>query len=80
MSMSREVFGHTCVVILFFPSPTGYMLTNASEVFGHTVELFSLYSMTCSGNTKRVELSRCRLLVNMTNGVKLLYYRGNTKT
>lgn len=25
-------------------------------------------------------LSGCRLLVNMTNTVKLLYYEGNTKT
>ena len=37
---------------------------------------FSLFSMTHSGNTqKEVALSRSRLLINMTNGVKLLYYR-----
>jgi hypothetical protein len=41
--------------------------------------LFSLFSMTPLGNAKNVVLSRCRLLVNMTNGLKLLYYGGNTK-
>ena len=35
--------------------------------------LFSLFSMTPLGNTKNVVLSRCRLLVNMTNGLKLSY-------
>jgi hypothetical protein len=43
-------------------------------------QLFSLSSMTPLGNAKKVVLSRCRLLVNMTNGLKLSYYRGNTKT
>ena len=28
---------------------------------------------------KKIVLSRCRLLVNMTNGLKLSYYQGNTK-
>ena len=42
--------------------------------------LFSLFSTTCLGNTKDVVLSRCRLLIKMTNGVKLLYYWRNTKT
>jgi hypothetical protein len=41
--------------------------------------LFSLFSMTRLGDAKNVVLSRCRLLVNMTNGLKLSYYRGNTK-
>jgi hypothetical protein len=36
--------------------------------------LFSLFSMTRLGNAKKVVLSRCRLLVNMTNGVKLSNY------
>jgi hypothetical protein len=31
----------------------------------------SLFSMTRLGNTKSVVLSRCCLLVNMTNGIKL---------
>ena len=44
------------------------------------IVLFSLFSMTHLGNAKNVVLSRCRLLVNMTNGIKLSYYRGNTKT
>ena len=35
--------------------------------------LFSLFSMTCLGNTKKVVLSRCRLLIYMTNGIKLSY-------
>ena len=42
--------------------------------------LFSLFSMTPLGNVKNVVLSRRRLLVNMTNGLKLSYYQGNTKT
>ena len=41
--------------------------------------LFSLFSMIHLGNTKRVVLSRCRLVINMTNGITLLYHRGNTK-
>jgi hypothetical protein len=48
----------------------------------HGVEmqlLFSPSSMTCLGNAKNVVLSRCRLLVNMTNDVNLSYYRGNNK-
>jgi hypothetical protein len=45
-----------------------------------SMQLFSLFSMTRLGNAKKVVLSRCRLLMNMTNGVKLSYYRGNTKT
>jgi len=36
--------------------------------------LFSLFSMTPLGNAKNVVLSRCCLLINMTNGQKLLYY------
>ena len=44
------------------------------------IVLFSLFSMTPLGNAKNVMLLRCRLLVNMTNGLKLSYYRGNTKT
>ena len=40
--------------------------------------MFSLFSMTHLGNTKNIILSRCRLRVNMTNDVKLLYYQGNT--
>ena len=36
--------------------------------------LFSLFSMTRLGNTKIVILSRCCLLINMTNDVKLSYY------
>jgi hypothetical protein len=35
--------------------------------------------MTPLGDAQNVVLSRCCLLVNMTNGVKLSYYRGNTK-
>ena len=46
---------------------------------GHLGLVFSLFSMTHLGNAKNVILSRCRLLVNMTNGIKLLYYQGNTK-
>ena len=42
--------------------------------------LFSLFSMTRLGNTKEVVLSRCHHLIHMTNGVKLSYYLGNTKT
>jgi hypothetical protein len=42
--------------------------------------LFSLFSMTRLGNTQKVVLSRCRHFINMTNGVKLSYYWGNTKT
>jgi len=42
--------------------------------------LFSLFSMTSLGNTKYVVYSRCCLLADMTNGLKLLYYQGNTKT
>ena len=42
--------------------------------------LFSLINMTRFGNTKNVVLSRWCLLVNMINGVKLSYYRGNKKT
>jgi hypothetical protein len=42
--------------------------------------LFSLFSMTPLENAKSVVLSSCRLLINMTNGPKLSYYRGNTKT
>ena len=42
--------------------------------------LFSLFSMTRLGNAQNVVLSRCHPLVNMTNGVKLSYYQGNTKT
>jgi hypothetical protein len=33
--------------------------------------------MTRLGNTQKM---RCRLLVNMTNVIKLLYYQGNIKT
>ena len=44
--------------------------------------LFSLVSMTRHTNVwetqKEVVFSRCRLLIDMTNGVKLWYYRGNT--
>ena len=36
--------------------------------------LFSLFSMTPLGNAKNVLFLRCRLLVNMTNGLKLSYY------
>ena len=36
--------------------------------------LFPLFSMTRLGNTKIVVFLRCRLLINMTNGVKLSYY------
>ena len=46
----------------------------------NTLVLFTLFSMTHLGNTKNVVLSRCCLLVNMTNGINLLYYQGNTKT
>ena len=41
--------------------------------------LFSLFSMTHLGNTNNVVLLRCRLLINMTSGAKLSYYRGYTK-
>jgi hypothetical protein len=36
--------------------------------------LFSFFSMIRLGNTKKVLLSRCRLLINMTKDVKLSYY------
>ena len=42
--------------------------------------LFSLFSMALLGNAKNVVSSRCRLFINMTNGIKLSYYQGNTKT
>ena len=42
--------------------------------------LFSLFSMTRLGNTQEVVGSRCCLLVNLTNGVKLSYYGGILKT
>ena len=42
--------------------------------------LFSHFSMTRLGNTKKVVLLRCCLLINMTNGIKLSYFCGNTKT
>ena len=35
--------------------------------------------MTRLVNAKNVVLSMCHLLINMTNRVKLLYYRVNTK-
>ena len=41
--------------------------------------MFSLFSMTHLGNAKYVVLLRCRFLVNMTNILKLSYYRGNAK-
>ena len=44
------------------------------------VVLFFLFSMTRLGYTKSVVLSRCCLRINMINGVKLSYYRKNTKT
>jgi hypothetical protein len=36
--------------------------------------LFSLFSMTRLGNTQKVGLLSCCLLINITRGVKLLYY------
>ena len=40
--------------------------------------LFSLFGMTRLGNTQKIVLSRCRLFINMTNGVSLSYYWENT--
>jgi hypothetical protein len=42
--------------------------------------LFYLFSMARLGNTQKVVVSRYHLLLNMTNGVKSLYYGGITKT
>jgi hypothetical protein len=42
--------------------------------------LFSLFSMTHLGNAKNLVLSRCRVLVNVTNSLKWSYYRGNIET
>ena len=36
--------------------------------------LFSLFSVTRLRNTQKIVLSRCRLLINVTNGVKLSYH------
>ena len=45
------------------------------------IQVFSLFSMTHleKQNKRRVVLLRCRLLISVTNGVKLSYYRGNAK-
>jgi hypothetical protein len=48
--------------------------------YGGDKLLFLLFSMTCFGNAKDVVLSIFSLLINMTNGAKLSYYKGNTKT
>lgn len=37
------------------------------------ITLFSVFGMTRFGNTNKVVLARCRLCMNMINGVKLLY-------
>ena len=55
-----------------------YVLVVHARNWNHV--LFSLFSMTHLENAKNVVLSRRRLLMNMTNGVKLPYYRGNIKT
>ena len=46
----------------------------------HLRLLFSLFSMTRLGNTTKVVISRCHLLINLTTSVKLSYCWGNTKT
>lgn len=41
--------------------------------------LFSLFTVTCQGNAKNVVLSRCYLLVNMTNGLQFVVLSRETQ-
>jgi len=71
---------HKDLILIKWKSGEGFLIY--TTIVGRTLLqlLFSLFSMTPLGNAKNVILSSCRLLVNMTNGLKLPYYQGNTKT
>ena len=87
-SVNRVTFGNKRIFLAGFENVPGWR-ANMQVISNKMVSclmgdnnriLFSLFSMTRLGNAKKVVLSRCRLLVNMTSGIKLSYYRGNTKT
>jgi hypothetical protein len=65
-----------CWILCMDNGPMIYLHIN----YNHRILVFSLFSMTPLGNAKIVILLRCRLLVHMTNGLKLSYYQGNTRT
>ena len=69
-----KVGAHLCLTLIIkelkFSVEHGRVVTTLNILFSG---FFSLFGMTCLGNTKKVVLSRCRLLINMKNAVKLLY-------